>query len=327
MRALQVSALSADLSGCEVVDVPTPTPGPGEVLVQVEAATIGFPDLLMTRGGYQMRPELPFIPGGEVSGRVAMLGPGVEGLKLGDEVTALRHCGGMAEFATYPLSDVRAKPARLSHGQAAALGAAYLTAHVALTAGARLEAGQWLLVHGAAGGVGLAAVDLGRVLGARVIAASASDRKLGVIAQEYAPDALVNTSAGFKDDVNALTGGQGADVVYDPVGGDVFAESLRCIAFGGRLAVVGFASGQIPTLSVNRALIKGVSIVGVRAGEFTRRFPEEGRRRMDEICAFAEQGWIRPRVHAELPLSRWREAFAMMSSRELVGRVILHPGA
>jgi NADPH2:quinone reductase len=188
-----------------------------------------------------------------------------------------------------------------------------------------MEPGEWLLVHGAAGGVGLAAVDLGKIMGAKVIAASASNDKLGIIEAEYAPDAVVNVTGGFRDFVKETTGGHGADVIYDPVGGDVFDESVRCIAFNGRLLVVGFTSGRIPTISVNMPLIKGFSVMGVRAGEYGRQFPEKGRENAKAVWDLANEGKIKPRVHAELPLSAWREAFDLLADRKVVGKAVICP--
>jgi NADPH2:quinone reductase len=173
-------------------------------------------------------------------------------------------------------------------------------------------------------GVGLAAVDLARALGAKVIATSASDAKLKIVSDEYAPDAVLNVTRGFREEVKAITGG-GADIIYDPVGGDVFDESVRCIAFDGRLLVIGFTSGRIPSISANMPLIKGFSVIGVRAGEYGRQFPERGRENMDAVWALAAAGTIRPRVHAELPLARWREAFDLLADRQVVGKAIIRP--
>ncbi|MGE0829396.1 MAG: NADPH:quinone oxidoreductase family protein [Hyphomonadaceae bacterium] len=323
MQALIVSALEDDFRGCAVRAAPVPMPKPGEALVRVRACGIGFPDLLMTRGAYQHKPDLPFIPGGDISGEiVALEGDGGE-YSIGDSVVIGRLGNGMAEYVAQPIKDLRRKPERLSFEEAASVGSAYITAYVGLVRRAGVQPGEWVLVHGAAGGVGLAAVDLARVLGAKVIAASASDAKLAVIERLYAPDALVNVRDGFRDRVKEITGGRGADVIYDPVGGDVFDESTRCIAFDGRLLVIGFASGRIPTVSVNMPLIKGFSVVGVRAGEYGRKFPEKGREDRDAIWRLAAEGRIRPHVHAALPLSRWREGFEMMAGREIVGRVVL----
>jgi NADPH:quinone reductase len=325
MRALVVENLAADYAGCALREVPVPTPGPGEVLVRVRAAGVNFPDLLMTRGEYQMKPPLPFGLGMELSGEVAAIGEGVTHLSEGDAVCGGAKLGGFAEYALLPAAAVRAKPEQLSWAQAASYGAAYLTAWVALVRRANVQPGEWVLVHGAAGGVGLAAVDLARSLGARVIAASASDEKLAIVQAEYQPDAVVNVTGGFRDQVKAITGGAGADVIYDPVGGDVFDESVRCIAFDGRLLVIGFTSGRIPEVSVNMPLIKGFSVVGVRAGEYGRRFPERGRENAEAIWKLADEGTINPRVHAELPLSDWRQAFDLLAGRKVVGKAVIRP--
>lgn len=325
MRALVVESLGPDYAGCAVREVPPPKPGPGDVLVRVRAASVNFPDLLMTRGEYQLKPPLPFTPGLDIAGEVAGLGESVDSFEIGDAVVGGARLGGFAEFAALPAASLKPKPQRLSFAQAAAYGAAYLTAWVALMRRARLEPGEWVLVHGAAGGVGLAAVDLAKAWGARVIAASASDEKLAILQDEYAPDAVVNVTGGFREQVKAITGGRGADVIYDPVGGDVFDESCRCIAFDGRLLVVGFTSGRIPAVDANVPLIKGFSVLGVRAGEYGRQFPERGAQDRESVWRLAEEGRIRPRVHAELPLDRWREAFDLLADRRVVGKAVIRP--
>ena len=220
---------------------------------------------------------------------------------------------------------VRRKPEQLSFAEAAGYAAAYLTAYVALVRRARAAAGEWVLVHGAAGGVGLACVDLAKFLGCRVIAASASTAKLTVVMEAYAPEATVLAEPGFGERVKAITGGRGADIIFDPVGGDVFDESVRCIAFDGRLLVIGFTSGRIPSVGVNMPLIKGFSVVGVRAGEYGRRFPEKGAENLDAIWRLAEEGRTRPRVHAELSLADWREAFDLLARREVIGKAVIRP--
>jgi NADPH:quinone reductase len=319
MRAVTVERLAADYAGCVLSDVETPKPGSGEVLVRVHAAAVNFPDLLQTRGEYQHKPDLPFILGQEAAGKVVEVGEGAP-FKVGDAVVGR---GGYAEYAV--MRDARAIPAGVSFSQAAAFGVAYLTAYVALVRRGQLRAGEWLLVHGASGGVGLAAVDLGKALGARVIAAGASPEKLAVVAREYAPDADVDVTAGFKDQVKAFTGGRGADVIYDPVGGDVFDESVRCIAPNGRLLSIGFASGRIPVLPVNMALIKTFSLIGVRAGEFGRQFPTLGAENQEIIWGMLAEGRLKPRVHAELPLERWREALELLAERKVIGKVVIRP--
>jgi NADPH2:quinone reductase len=325
MKALVVETLAPNYGGAAVRDVDTPRPGPGEILAKVRAASVNFPDLLMTRGEYQFKPPLPFISGMELAGDVVAVGEGVEHLKIGDTVVGGAKVGGFSEYALMPAAAMRRKPESLSYSQAASYGAAYLTAYVGLVRRAEAKPDDWLLVHGAAGGVGLAAVDLGKSLGCKVIAASASDEKLAVVQAEYAPDAIVNVTNGFREQVKALTGGLGADIIYDPVGGDVFDESVRCIAFDGRLLVVGFTSGRIPSISVNMPLIKGFSVVGVRAGEYGRRFPEKGRQNAQAVWDLANEGKIKPRIYTELPLSAWREAFDLLADRKVIGKVVIRP--
>ncbi len=324
MKALVVRELLPDYAGCSIEEVPEPAPGLGQVKVRVRAASVNFPDLLMTRGEYQLKPPPPFTPGLDISGEVVALGEGVAKFKLGDAVVGGARLGGVAEHAVLEAAALNPKPERLSYSQAAAYPAAYLTSYVALVRRAQAKPGEWVLVHGAAGGVGLAAVDLAKVLGCRVIAASASDDKLEVIRREYAPHAVVNVTGGFRERVKEITGG-GADVIYDPVGGDIFDESVRCIAFDGRLLVVGFTSGRIPTVSVNMPLIKGFSVMGVRAGEYGRQFPERGRENAAAIAKLAAEGRIKPRVHAELPLERWREAFDLLAHRQVIGKAVIRP--
>jgi len=325
LRALIVDSIAPDFAGCRLGEAPVLEPGPGQVRVAVRAAAVNFPDLLMTRGEYQHRPALPFTPGMEIAGEAEALGEGVEGWRVGEAVVAGAGTGGFAEFAIASASGLRRKPANLSFAEASAVGVAYLTAYVSLVRRARLEAGEWVLVHGASGGVGLACVDLARALGARVIAASASDAKLKTIAAAYEPDACLNITGGFREAVKALTGGRGADIIIDPVGGDVFDESLRCIAFDGRLLVVGFASGRIPTVSANIPLIKGFSVMGVRAGEYGRRYPERGAENLDAVWGLAAAGRIRPRVHEQFALADWRLAFDLLASREVVGKAVIRP--
>jgi len=323
MHALHISALSQDLSGVSIVETAVPVPGPGEVLVRVRASAIGFPDLLMTQGGYQTKPPLPFVGGMEAAGEVAVVGTGVDTVAVGDPVIALGQ-GGFAHYAVYPAEKIFAKPPQLSFDGAASLGTAYLTAYVALVRAARIAPGETLLVHGAAGGVGLAAVDLGLALGARVIAIASSPEKRATLTALH-PSAMVLGRQDFRDAVKSATGDRGADVIFDPVGGETFTESTRCIAFGGRLLIVGFASGTPAALATNIALIKGFSAIGVRAGEYGRRFPEKGAENLAAILALAEAGGITPHIHAALPMTRWQDAFRMLAERKVVGRIVLRP--
>lgn len=321
MKALVCSALQPDYAGVALEERPVPEPGPSEVRVRIKAASLNFPDLLMTEGKYQFRPDPPFVLGMEFAGEVDALGEGVTDFAPGEAVVGGNKIGAFAEFAVVPAAVVRRKPASISFAAAASYSSAYLTAYVALIRRGNLQPGETLLVHGASGGVGLAAVDVGRLLGAVVIATSASAAKRDILAA-YGADHVLPES-GFREAVKELTGGRGADVIFDPVGGDVFDESVRCIAFDGRLLVIGFASGRIPSVAANMPLIKGFSVVGVRAGEYGRRFPERGRENMAAIWKWAEEGKVHPRIHAKVPLSDWRLAFEMMRSREVVGKVVI----
>ncbi len=330
MKAIVVEHLSDDFSGVIYTDLPDPVPGPGKVRVQIAAAAVNFPDVLMTRGAYQLKPDLPFVPGLEASGTVDRVGEGVDDLAVGTPVVAGMRFGAMAQYAVVPRDAVRPKPEGMGFAEACAYPAAYLTAYVALVRRGHLQAGETLLVHGAAGGVGLAAVDLGKLLGARVIATAGRDDKLATV-KAYGADHVINytgadgTLGGFRDAVKAITDGRGADVIYDPVGGDVFDESIRCIAWGGRLLVIGFTSGRIPTVPANMPLIKGFSVVGVRAGEYGRRDPAAGAENINQIDTWAAEGRIRPHIHAELPLPRAVEAMGMLTAREVVGKVVVRP--
>jgi len=319
VKALLVSTLSPDLSGTALAEVSAPEPRTGQVLIRVRAAALNYPDLLMTRGDYQMKPPLPFVPGMEVAGEVVA----GDGFVAGEAVVAGTRLGGFAELVSVDAGAVRRKPARLSFAEAASVGTTYLTAYVALVRLARVEAGEWVLVHGATGGVGWATVDLARALGARVIASGRDRVKLDLLAREQVVEATL-TVPGFRERVKEITGG-GADVIVDSVGGDVFDESTRCIAFGGRLLVVGFTSGRIAEVSTNMPLIKGFSVIGVRAGEYGRRFPEKGRENIDAIWRLAEEGRITPRIDREIPLDRWRDAFEAMRDSRLVGKLVLVP--
>lgn len=322
MKALMVSALSTDLSGCGIEDRPDPVRRAGQLLVRVRAASLNYPDLLMTRGAYQLKPPLPFTPGMEMAGEVVEADPD-SGFAPGDRVVCGTRLGAFAEFVACEARAARKIPDHLDFAEAASIGTAYLTAYVALVRLARVEPGEWVVVHGATGGVGLAAVDLARTLGARVIATSRSVDKLTIVADGYAPDATL-TAPGFREAVKDITGG-GADVIVDPVGGDVFDESTRCIAFGGRLLVVGFTSGRIASVPTNIPLIKGFSVIGVRAGEYARQFPDRGAENLDAVWALAADRRIRPRVDRRYPLADWRDAFGTMAASDMIGKLVIEP--
>lgn len=288
------------MSGVSLVNKQVKEPGPKEVLVRVKASSVNFPDYLMTQGKYQHKPELPFGMGMEGSGIIEKLGSDVKDFNVSDEITfgAL----GQGAFSDYLILNERAidiKPSNLSFSQAAAFQTAYLTAYVSLVRRGNLKQGENLLVHGATGGVGMAAVQLGKYLGAKVIATGTSEEKLNVT-KEWGADHIVLThkegKVEFREEVKDLTNGQGADVIYDPVGGDVFDHSIRCINWGGRILIVGFASGRIPELPINMALIKGFSVIGVRAGEYGRKNPEAGIENNKAIRDICEKGHFNPYI-------------------------------
>lgn len=322
MRAMRVHELSDDIGSIELVKADLPPPAEGEVRLKLKACSINFPDLLMIQGKYQFKPDLPFSPGMEGSGVVTELGPGVNNVSIGDEVVAGLRIGGFAEEVNAAAAACRPIPNGMDFVKAAAYPAAYLTAYVALVVRGNLKSGETLLVHGSTGGVGLAAVEVGKLLGATVIATSASDEKLKTV-KERGADHVLNVTKGFREKVKELTSGKGADVIYDPVGGDVFDESVRCIAWNGRLLVIGFTSGRIPSVPVNMPLIKGFSVVGVRAGEYGRRDPEAGKENIAAIDGWASEGKIDPYVCATFPLERAVDAMRMLQDRRAVGKVVL----
>lgn len=325
MRTMRVHELSEDISVLQMDEVALPPPGHDEVRLHLKACAINFPDILMVQGKYQFKPELPFAPGMEGAGVVAAVGRNVTAFKPGDRVAASLRIGGFAEEVNISAQACRLIPASMSFIKAAAYGTAYLTAYVALVIRGSLKSGETLLVHGSTGGVGMAAVDMGKLLGATVIATSASDEKLEVVRARGA-DHVLNVTGGFREKVKELTGGRGADVVYDPVGGDVFDESVRCIAWNGRLLVIGFASGRIPTVPVNMPLIKGFSVIGVRAGEYGRRDPEAARTAAKAIDALVTSGKIDPHVCATFPLDRAVDAMRMLQQRKAIGKVVITMG-
>lgn len=324
MKALQVSSLSDDLSGVGLVDIPQPNPGPGEVLIRVRAASLNYPDLLMTQGKYQFKPDLPFVSGMELAGEVIQSNE-AGGFRPGERVMGGSKSGAMAEYAVLPTQSLRKIPNSLDLTAAAAMGAAYVTAYTALVELGELQAGQWVLVHGASGGVGLAACDLAKALGAKVIAATHRADKIEALKMASGADAVILNHGRFREQVCDLTDGKLCNLVFDTVGGDVFDESTRCVTFGGKLLVVGFVAGRIPQVAVNIPLIKGFSIIGVRAGEYARHFPDRGARIRDEVEKLAVGGAIKPHIDRVLPLNRWREAFTAMQRGELIGKVVLEP--
>ena len=324
MKAM-VARAWGEPSTLEYADVPPPVPGPGEVGIDVRAVGCNFPDILIVQGKYQKRPPLPFSPGAEVAGVVNAVGPDVVGLSRGQRVYALMGGGGYAEAVVAPAARVYPLPAAMTFEQGAGFGLVYGTSYGALVHRAGLRAGETLLVHAAAGGVGLAAVQIGKVLGARVLATAGSPEKLAV-AKAAGADVLIDYRDGdWIERVKAETGGNGADVIYDPVGGDVFDGSTRCIAFEGRLLVVGFTSGRIADVATNRVLLKNISIVGVHWGLYSERNPGLVRACMAELNALAEAGKIAPVIFKTFPLREAAQALASIASRESYGKVVLIP--
>ncbi|GMM93052.1 NADPH:quinone oxidoreductase family protein [Qipengyuania sp. MTN3-11] len=324
MKALRVERLSPDLSGVVLQETDRPAPGEGEVLVRVCAASLNYPDLLMTRGDYQFKPELPFILGMELAGEVVEAPPQSR-FRAGDRVRGGAKTGAMAEFAAVPADTLRAVADGLDLDAAAAMGAAYQTAWVGLVELGQLQAGQTVLVHGASGGVGMATCDLARALGATVIAASHRAESLAALSAIGTADHYMLNTGRFREDVSEITKGRLCDLVFDPVGGDVFDESTRCVAFGGKLLVVGFVAGRIPQIAVNIPLIKGFSVVGVRAGEYARRFPDRGARIAEEIDRLAIAGAIHPHIDWILPLAEWQAGFNAMARGEITGKLLIRP--
>jgi NADPH:quinone reductase len=303
--------------------LPTPEPKPGEVRVKIAAASLNFPDLLIVQNKYQMKPPLPFIPGSEYAGTVDALGAGVDQLKVGDRVAA---CGGTGGFATHVCIDAGLAmrlPADFALDDASAFILTYGTTHHALVDRAALKAGETVLVLGAAGGVGTAAIQIAKALGARVIAAASSDAKCE-LCKQLGADATVNYSgANLRDQIKALTGGKGPDVVYDPVGGDLAEPVFRSIAWRGRYLVIGFAQGGIPALPINLALLKGASLVGVFWGDFVRREPQANARGMAELARWYAEGKVKPVIDRKLPMQELPQAYALMSTRTVRGKLVL----
>jgi NADPH2:quinone reductase len=324
-RAWICTALSNDFSGLRwVVRRPEPC-AQAEVRVRVHAAALNFPDLLMAQGSYQLKPPLPFVAGMECAGEVLEIGAGVDHLAPGDAVCFGAHGGAFVEELVVPAQDLRPLPRGFSMAEGAAYGVAALTAWVALVRRAVLQPGDTLLVHGASGGTGLAAVQLGRHLGATVIATGRSPQKLQTVREHGAHHtiALGDTATGLADAVKSITGGAGADVVFDPVGGDLFDASVHCIAWGGRLLVVGFAGGRIATIGSNLPLIKGFSVVGVRAGEYARRDPVRGLQNRQAVDALAAQGLFRPHIGARFAFEKAIDAYRTMSEGRVAGKIVI----
>lgn len=324
MRAVRCHELTGP-SGLRVDEIEAPTAGPGEVLVEVHAAGVNFPEVLLSHGKYQFKPPLPFIPGGEAAGIVRAVGPGVTTTAPGERVALTLIHGAFAELVVAPAQAVYPIPASLSFELAASLPIAHGTTYHALVDRAALRSGETLLVLGAAGGVGLAAVELGKRLGARVIAAASTDDKLALCREHGADETINYTRDDLKDRVKTITRGEGVDVVYDPVGGDLAEAALRATAWQGRYLVVGFAAGPIPKIPLNLVLLKGCQIVGVFWGSFAARDPERNRQNLDTVFRWAADGSLRPHLDAVLPFDRAADALARLEQRQVRGKIVLSP--
>jgi NADPH2:quinone reductase len=309
-----------------VEDVPSLKAGDGEVVIEVHACGVNFPDTLIIEGKYQFKPDLPFSPGGEVAGIVKEVGPGVTRLASGDRVIAATTWGGYAQEAVAQADRVIPMPEGLDFETAAGFLLTYGTSHHALKDRAELKAGETVLVLGAAGGVGLAAIDIAKLMGARVIAAASSDEKLQVCRDHGADETINYSREDLRERIKALTGGRGVDVVYDPVGGALSEPALRGMAWRGRFLVVGFAAGGIPSLPLNLPLLKGCAILGVFYGGFMRNEPARNEENQRELVAWIQQGKLRPHIYAVYPLDQAADAMNDLTSRKVTGKVVLSTG-
>ena len=295
---------------------------PGQVRIAIHAAGINFPDILMAAGEYQLKPPLPFTPGVEAAGNVIEVDGAAQGVTVGDRVIVKMRHGGYADEAVVMPSQLTPLPSTFDHAEGATFLAAHGTAYHGLVDRGQIKPGDVLLVHGAGGGVGLAAVEIGKLLGATVIAAASSEEKLAVAQARGADHLVLYAREPFREAVKRITDGRGADVVYDPVGGDIFEQSLRCIAWGARVLVIGFTGG-IGMARTNLLLIKGASVLGVRAGEAVRKNPALGEVRLKALAEWAEAGKIRPNISHRLPLEDYAKAMRLLMDRKAIGRVAL----
>src|SRR5689334_4305733 len=322
MRAVLCKAYGSP-EALVVEDVESPTPGRGQVVVTVKACGVNFPDNLIIRGLYQFKPPPPFSPGSEVAGIVKTVGEGVETVKPGDRVIAFGAFGGFAEEMLADAGAVLPMPAAMDFETAASVVMTYGTDMHALKDRAHLQPGETLLVLGAAGGIGLAAVEIGKVMGATVIAAAASDEKLA-ICRQHGADAVINyRDEDLKGRIYALTAGRGVDVVVDPVGGPYSEPALRGMAWNGRFLVVGFTAGDIPRIALNLPLLKGCAIVGVFWGSFAARYPRENQKNLRELLDWFEAGELKSRISARYPLERAADALNAISERKVMGKAVL----
>jgi NADPH2:quinone reductase len=322
MRAVVCHELGG-LDRLTLGELPDPEPGPGEVLVKVAAAGLNFADLLIIKGEYQEKPELPFAPGLEIAGRIERVGSDVDGVAPGQRVMATVAYGGFAEFAIARASDVVALPDGVDDVTAAGFAVAYGTAYGSLQWATRLEAGETLLVHGAAGGVGLATVECGKALGAEVIATARGKERLEVASAHGADHVIDTSSEDIRERVKALTSGRGADVVFDPIGGDVFEASLRSLAWSGRLLIIGFAGGRVQQIPANILLVKNVSAIGFYWGSYRKHDPRRVQAGFETLLDWASDGRIAPHVSMTFELGQFREALETLRARKSTGKIVL----
>ena len=304
-------------------ELPTPAPQAGQVLIRIEAASLNFPDLLIVQNKYQMKPDLPFVPGSEYAGVIEAVGEGVTHLKVGQSVACLSGTGGFGTHTLAPAKLCMPLPAGFPAVDAAAFIMIYATSHHALIDRAALKAGETVLVLGAAGGVGTAAIQIAKAAGARVIAAASTDEKCALCKSLGADETINYTTQNMREVLKALTEGKGPDVIYDPVGGDFAEPAFRSIAWRGRYLVVGFAAGPIPALPFNLALLKGASIVGVFWGDFARREPQANAAMMAELAQWYAQGKVKPVIDRTMPMSELKAAYAHMGSRGVMGKLVM----
>jgi len=304
-------------------ELPTPSPQAGQVLIRIEAASLNFPDLLIVQNKYQMKPDLPFVPGSEYAGVIEAVGEGVTHLKVGQSVACLSGTGGFGTHTLAPAKLCMPLPAGFPAVDAAAFIMIYATSHHALIDRAALKAGETVLVLGAAGGVGTAAIQIAKAAGARVIAAASTDEKCALCKSLGADETINYTTQNMREVLKTLTEGKGPDVIYDPVGGDFAEPAFRSIAWRGRYLVVGFAAGPIPALPFNLALLKGASIVGVFWGDFARREPQANAAMMAELAQWYAQGKVKPAIDRTMPMSDLKAAYAHMGSRGVMGKLVM----
>lgn len=305
-------------------DVASPTPKKNEILLDVHAASVNFPDTLIIEGKYQFQPPLPFSPGGEAAGVVAAAGESAGAFKVGQRVMALTGWGSFAEQVAVPAYNVMPIPEGMDFVTASAFGMTYGTSMHALTQRGQLQAGETLLVLGASGGVGLAAVEIGKAMGARVIAAASSAEKLEIARAAGADELIDYSQASLKEEIKRLTGGKGVDVIYDPVGGDLFDQAVRGLAWNGRLLVVGFASGRIPELPVNLVLLKGGAVLGVFWGSFAQRQPADNAANFKQLFAWFAEGKLKPLVSKTYPLAEAGQAIEQLATRKALGKLVVN---